>query len=647
MKFPPWLSRFFPLVLFVAVSLASVFLFLQFRQREEDIARQLVEAVAHDARRLLTLGLQDKVAGLHRMAHRAQADLYPDEDAWRADAALYTLHENFAALAWIDSAGEIHSVVRRQAGPTIARSELDRILAEYDFSALGYDDTPKIIGPYPMDDQGRAIGVVVPMAAQSGIVRGTLLGFLPVREVFENILVNVSPEYGLSATLRGVPVYERHPTEGVGAGAVAVQEPTEIFGAPVGLTLWPTQNVFSDTQTLPSFSILIAGLLMAELIAVAAMLAQSSMRREKALLEADEWSRLVLSTSREAYVAMDEDGLVTDWNPQAEKILGWSRAQALDEPLADLIIPPEYRELHWKGLRKFLETGEGPVLGKRIEVSALHRDGHAIPVELIIYPLKRDDHYLFNGFIHDISGRKRQEAELRRSNAELAQFAYVASHDLQEPLRMVVSYMQLLERRHGNQLSGEAREFVVYAVDGAQRMQRLISDLLEYSRINTRARPFEPVDMNALVADVTKNFQASLEEARGRLEVDSLPVMEAEPTQMRQLFQNLISNAIKYRGENPPVIQISAEEKEEEWVFSVADNGIGFDPSYKEKVFQVFQRLHTRTDYEGSGIGLAVCKKIVERHGGKIDVQTAPGHGARFIIHLPKNPALYGAQPVS
>jgi signal transduction histidine kinase len=226
-------------------------------------------------------------------------------------------------------------------------------------------------------------------------------------------------------------------------------------------------------------------------------------------------------------------------------------------------------------------------------------------------------------------------AELARSNAELQQFAYVASHDLQEPLRAVAGCIQLLEERLRNQLDARGDELIGHVVDGATRMQTLIDDLLMLSRVGTRPRAFTPTDMGAVLEEVRSNLAVALEESGASLTSGILPTITADPPQMIQLLQNLIGNAVKFRGEQPPVIRVGAERKDTSWVFSVADNGIGVEPQYFERIFLLFQRLHTRRNYPGTGIGLAICKKIVERHGGRIWVESTPGQGATFFFTIP------------
>jgi signal transduction histidine kinase len=226
-------------------------------------------------------------------------------------------------------------------------------------------------------------------------------------------------------------------------------------------------------------------------------------------------------------------------------------------------------------------------------------------------------------------------AELTRSNNDLQQFAYVASHDLQEPLRMVASYTQLIARRYKGKLDSDADEFIAFAVEGAKRMQCLITDLLTYSRVTTQARDFEPVDCQLLLQQVLENLRVAIEEKRAVITIGPMPAIMADGAQLMQLFQNLLMNAVKFCGLTAPAVQVSAERRSGEWLFSIRDNGIGIDPQYAERIFIIFQRLNTREEYPGTGIGLALCKKIVERHGGRIWVTSQVGQGATFYFTLP------------
>jgi PAS domain S-box-containing protein len=236
----------------------------------------------------------------------------------------------------------------------------------------------------------------------------------------------------------------------------------------------------------------------------------------------------------------------------------------------------------------------------------------------------------------DITDRKKIEDNLKRSNEELQQFAYLSSHDLQEPLRMVISYMSLLEKRYKDQLDPKAQEYIKNAIEGGARMRLLIDDLLAYSRLDTTGKAFVHVNMNETLDSTIKVLKVSIEESKADIFVGPLPTIIADELQMSQLMQNLIGNAIKFHGSERPMVQIVAKSGVREWTFSVKDNGIGLNTEYSDKIFQMFQRLHTKDRYPGTGVGLAIAKKIVERHGGRIWVESEEGKGATFFFTIPK-----------
>ncbi len=494
---------------------------------------------------------------------------------------------------------------------------------------------------------------------------------------------------------------------------------------------------------------------------------------EEALRASENRTRLIVDHAYDAFVAMDHDGRVLEWNAEAEKVFGWTRQEAAGRQLSELIMPERFREIHEAGLKRYLETGSGPVLNRRLEVSALRRSGHEFPAEITVTPIDVGEMTLFASFVRDITERQKAEqalkdsealyhslveslplhvfrkdlqgrftfanesfchtlhrplreivgrtdtdfyppelakkyqeddqkvlhegetledieehetaggrslfvhviktpivdangqrvglqgifwdvtdriqsekalkataAELSRSNTELQQFAYVASHDLQEPLRMVASYTQLLQRRYQDKLDADANEFIRYAVDGARRMQTLINDLLAYSRVGTRGKPFKKTDCEAVLQAALSNLQIAIRESGAEVTHDPLPTVMGDVTQLIQLFQNLVGNAIKFHGQDPPRVHIGVERiveptGEDCWKFSVRDNGIGIEPQFFDRIFAIFQRLHSRDEYPGTGIGLAVCKKIIERHGGRIWVESTQGQGTTFFFTIP------------
>ncbi len=339
------------------------------------------------------------------------------------------------------------------------------------------------------------------------------------------------------------------------------------------------------------------------------------------------------------YHQLDTEGRIARVNRTELQILGYETNEMLGRPIWEFAEDPD----------QVREAVEEKLRGRRPPSSNLERiyrrkDGSTVPV-LIEDRLQFDDAGAVSGIlttIQDITLLKQTRRELEeharaleQSNKELEQFAYIASHDLQEPLRMVDSYVRLLAERYKGKLDPEAGEFIDFAVDGAQRMQQLIKDLLTYSRVGTRGKTPAPVNTEKTIEAVLQNLKIAIEESGAQITHDPLPVVNADPTQLIQVFQNLLENAIKFCGEAPPVIRISAERQDGQWLFSFKDNGMGIDPTQARRVFLIFQRLHSHVTYPGTGIGLALCQKIIERFGGQISVESEPGKGATFRFTLP------------
>ncbi len=349
----------------------------------------------------------------------------------------------------------------------------------------------------------------------------------------------------------------------------------------------------------------------------------------------------LLEAAPDAMVVVDGRGEIVLLNVQAEKQFGYRRDELVGQPVT-AIIPDGFAERIIADDLRSAADALAQQIGTGLELVALRRDGTEFPIEIMLSPLESDEGILVTAAIRDISARKaaaeallRKMEELARSNEELGQFAYVASHDLQEPLRMVTSYMQLLSRRYAGRLDSDADEFIAFAVDGASRMRRLIGDLLAYSRVGSKGAELIDTSSEDALRQALVNLGTLIEETDAVVTHDPLPSVRADEPQLVQLFQNLVGNAITYHGTEVPRIHISAAiDAEDRWSFAVTDNGIGIDSQYFERIFGMFQRLHDREEYAGTGIGLAICRKIVERHGGTISVESQPGRGSTFRFTL-------------
>jgi PAS domain S-box-containing protein len=361
---------------------------------------------------------------------------------------------------------------------------------------------------------------------------------------------------------------------------------------------------------------------------------------------AQERFELVVEAAPNAMVMIDDQRRICLVNRRAEELFGHGRDKIIGQ-LIETLVPERYRAAHPGHVHAFAARPEARPMGAGRELYGLRKDGSEVPIEIGLNPLETSDGRFVLASIIDITERKRNEDELRRSNAELEQFAYVASHDLQEPLRMVANYTELLAKRYQGQLDERADKYIHYASDGAKRMQRLVTDLLAYSRVGSQGKPLSPVDSGQVLSAVVQSLHRLIRETDARIAHGALPAVMADEVQLHQLLQNLLSNAIKFRSDQPPRIAIEAIAQGPRWLFSVADNGIGMDMQYAERIFQMFQRLHELGKYDGSGIGLAIAKRIVERHGGTIWVESQPGVGTSFFFTLHAVPAEHDHSPTA
>jgi PAS domain S-box-containing protein len=348
---------------------------------------------------------------------------------------------------------------------------------------------------------------------------------------------------------------------------------------------------------------------------------QATVQRLSALVEA----------SHDAIIGNQLDGTIVSWNPGAERIYGYSADEALGKPIS-ILMPPE-RADELPGLLAIVARGERV---DHYETLRVRKDGSRIDVSVTVSPINDAQGAPIGAstIARDVTDRKHVEDELRRSNQDLEQFAYVASHDLSEPLRVIAGFVELLARRYKGQLDEDADKFIAFTVSGVERMQTLIDDLLAYSRIRNVEMKLVDVDTAVVARDVVHDLEAGIAERRTLVEVGDLPTIRAEPTLLRQVFQNLIANAVKFGADEHPLVRISATRGRGEWRFEVQDNGPGIDPGDAARIFDVFQRLHGR-DVPGTGIGLSIAKRAVEHHGGSIQVQSVPGGGSSFSFTIP------------
>jgi PAS domain S-box-containing protein len=363
-----------------------------------------------------------------------------------------------------------------------------------------------------------------------------------------------------------------------------------------------------------------------------------------------------LEAAPDAMVVVNQGGEIVLVNVQAEKQFGYRRDELIGQKVKN-IIPEGFAERLIADATRSVADALAQQIGMGIELSGRRKDGSRFPIEIMLSPLESTGGILVTAAIRNISARKKSEEDnaglelrvdertkelafanqvLEQSNLELKQFAYIASHDLQSPLRSISGFVQLLKSEYEDKLDEQGQDWIRRTVQSVGQMQTMIRDLLSYSSVDARSQPFTQIPFLDVVNDALTLLESSIHDSGAQVTCGPLPEIMGDRSQLVQLIENLIGNGLKYRDDKPPHIHVSAEPSGKEWIFSVRDDGIGIDPEHYEQIFEIFKRLHNQTDYPGTGIGLAVCRRVVNRHGGKIWVKSEPGHGSTFRFTIPE-----------
>ena len=345
--------------------------------------------------------------------------------------------------------------------------------------------------------------------------------------------------------------------------------------------------------------------------------------------------RGILESAMDAIITVDESQRIVLFNAAAEGIFGCTREEAVGAPLVRFI-PERFRSTHAAHIEDFGRQGTpARPMGRDRIVMALRHNGEEFPIDASISQISEGGNKYYTVILRDVTERVHAHEALERTVSDLRQFAYAASHDLRTPLRSISGFAQLLQRKYAGQLDEETGDWIARVVSGAHRMERLIEDLLSYARLESQDRHFVPVDCAAVFDDAVQLLEAEIRDTRAEVTSSPLPTIIGDQGLLVQLFQNLIGNGIKYHGARPPRVHVSAQRKNRAWLFSVSDNGIGIEPEQHQRIFEIFRRLHTQSEYPGTGIGLAVCRRVVERHGGTLWVESEPRKGSTFLFTIP------------
>lgn len=343
----------------------------------------------------------------------------------------------------------------------------------------------------------------------------------------------------------------------------------------------------------------------------------------------------IMDNTVDGIIAIDDKGIIRNYNKACETIFGYKKEETIGQNVK-MLMPAPYRKEHDGYLRSYHETGHKKIIGIGRAVEGQRKDGSVFPLDLSVAEVTVGEEKLYSGILRDITERKKAEEEIWRSNEELERFAYVASHDLQEPLRMVSNFTALLDEEYGKDMDEQAGQYMTFIVDASKRMQELVSDLLEYSRVGYEDAGFADFDSFDQLSGALNNLDEIVRATGARITHDEMPLIYANPVRFSRLLQNLVGNAIKYRDDKTPEIHIGVQDRGNDWLFSVRDNGIGIKDEYLEQIFIIFKRLHNKNEYSGTGIGLAVCKKIVDSFGGEIWAESELEKGSVFYFTIPR-----------
>lgn len=631
-----------------------VFAYRELRSQALDTARQRLIDVARELAQFLDQSTTARLELLHGAATDSSVTAFTAQPAGDPSGARIALArlvpagDTRSTVELWDRTGRrllVAGAVRPPPDSTTMRLTTSLVTADHPLAVSPLritSDSVRFSSVAIIVDHGKTIGYVVQHQAlgATAAARDRLTRLIGSQVAMFLGDANGAVWYDFSGPVSGPPVtitsdtsilsYRRPGTSGQIAAARDLQQAPWIV-----LVELPRATVFQRTNTFATR----AGLTTSVMLAAVLVLGWRSSRRvtqplEGALRESRARFQSVVEEAPNGILVTDRKGNIVLVNAAVERMFGYSRQELIGQSV-ELLVPHRARAQHEAERKVYNARPLRRPMGARRDLIGVTRRGVELPLEIGLSPIQDGNEPLVLASLVDISARRAAELELKRSNEDLQRFAYVASHDLQEPLRTVVSYVQLLERRYGTQLDQDAKDFIGFAVDGATRMQRMIEDLLTLSRVDTSGQGFSHTSAEAAVDAALVSLQASVEESGAGVTREALPDLFADPAQLKRLFTNLIGNALKFHGDAPPHVEILAKKKDRFWEFQVRDHGIGIAPDDLDRVFGIFQRLHSRSEYPGSGIGLAICRRIVERHGGRIWVDSTLGQGCTFFFTIP------------
>lgn len=651
--------RWLPIVVGVAVAGITVCLWQALVIDQRAQTKRTVEARATLLRSELVAQLQFHILALDRMARRWQLNGMKDHHERMSDATMIVGdYKGFDGIRWVDPSNHVGWTIPLQGHE--AEQGMYLGLEERRQEAL---ETARSTGrlavshPVELTTGGRGFLVLVPLYDGDKFA-GYIDGFFRIQHLLDTVL---SPEvvsgYAVVVFEGNDEIYRRSESSNQQGAEWADSEDLALPGMNWRIVVWPEQKMIAELQSSVPMVTLGVGLLLSFILGGTVWLAQAARNRSKtveatslrlkrevaertsaenALSAALEKERILLNSAVDVICTVDAEGRFASINPACQQLWGYTQEELVGRRYIELVVPDDVARTDEAAAK--IEAGENAT---DFENRYLHKNGSQVHVMWSASWSEKQQ--LTFAVARDITQRhlveeklKKSAAELERSNSELQDFASVASHDLQEPLRKIQSFADELKQSMGDKIDVDEKDTLDRIIAAGERMRTLINDLLAFSRVTSMAKPFATVNLNLIVKEVLSDLEARMQQTKGMVEVDDLQTIDADPMQIYQLLQNLIGNGLKFHAPDvPPIIKISGENGGPNYRLSVTDNGIGFDEKYLDRIFTVFQRLHGRKEYEGTGIGLAICRKIAERHGGQITARSAPGAGSTFTVTLP------------
>lgn len=665
--------RLLPGLVGVIVVALTLLLWQVLLARERRIIENEIRLAAMNIKYEIRARMDARIFPLMTIANNWGNEGQPDQERWEAEASLLVrAFPGYQAISWIDEALRVRWFVPRAANEALlglSSSELDAPRRQA-FETARKQHVVMISRVVPLVQGGEGFLVYVPVLEQEQF-RGFIAATFRVQDVFNTILSDITPGYGIAIFEEENKIYQRAPADSLPADKWTQRTEIALGNIVWGLWVWPQPSLLAQERFLIPQVGLGAGLLLAVLLSAMVALVQTSYARaqeveavnanlnaeiaerqrvEIARRESEERFRRAFDDAAIGMALVSSDGRWLQVNHALCELVGYRERELLGLPVSAIL----HRDDLAENLAYIRRMQAGDLSFYQLEQRYVHKSGHTVWIMMAASQVRgAEGQPLYMVVqIQDIAARKQAEellrrlnseleerveertAALARANADLRQLATVSAHDLQEPLRMVVNYTQLLAKRYRSKLDAAANEFIGYAVEGATRMHDLLNAMRAYLEIEMTEEDRTDTDCEAIFAQVLQELDQEIRESRARITHDPLPIVWADAPRLKLVLQHLLANALKFHNTLPPHVHVSAEDRENEWRFRVCDNGIGIEPPYVERVFEMFERLHTHTAYPGTGMGLTLCKKIIAQHGGRIWVEAAQGQGAVFIFTL-------------